>query len=56
MQEFLNNGGQIINKKINHFDELSDFDVVLNCTGLAARHLTSDHDVHAIRGQITRVT
>lgn len=48
-------GGHIIRRKVNHFEELEDFDVVINCTGLGARHLANDALVVPVRGQVVRV-
>lgn len=44
--------------KIDSFgcDELAEFDVAVNCTGLGARDLVAGEvDLHAIRGQVNRV-
>ena len=41
-----------------YFDQLMSkwkFDVIVNCTGIGARELTSDNDVTPIRGQVSRV-
>lgn len=55
MQQFLGKGGNLVQKKVEKLSELSDYDVIVNCAGLAARNLTNDKDVYAIRGQICRV-
>lgn len=52
---FLNGGGRIRKAKIEHFDELSDYDLVCNCTGLGAGVLANDHKVVPVRGQVMRV-
>lgn len=50
------NGGVIKRKFISDFEELiDDFDVIINCTGVKARHLAEDNKVQPIRGQVTRV-
>lgn len=49
------NGGVIKRKFVNNFQELADFDVVVNCTGVKARTLAGDDRVQPIRGQVTRV-
>lgn len=55
-QAFLENGGAIQIRKITNFDELSDFDVIVNCTGLNARELINDLSVRPMRGQIIKVS
>uniref|UniRef100_A0A2M4BTA6 Putative d-aspartate oxidase n=1 Tax=Anopheles marajoara TaxID=58244 RepID=A0A2M4BTA6_9DIPT len=57
-ERFLENGGQIVKvDSLNSFRELhgSKYDVVVNCTGLGAKRLCSDHKLVPIRGQITKV-
>lgn len=54
-KEFLKNGGKIVIKKINSIEELRDFDVVVNCSGLSSSTLIGDEKVKPIRGQIARV-
>ena len=49
------NGGQFIIKKITDFEELSGYDVVVNCSGLSSKILANDNKVDAIRGQVARV-
>lgn len=38
------------------FDELSDYDMVVNCTGFGAKKLCSDASLVPIRGQVFKVT
>lgn len=55
-QKFRENGGQIVTKKIEHFGELyGDYDLVINCTGMAAKELCNDRKLVPIRGQILKV-
>ncbi|CAH0553000.1 unnamed protein product [Brassicogethes aeneus] len=54
-KQFLQKGGQIINKTIEDLDKLNDFDVIVNCTGIGAAKLLQDTHVFPIRGQIARV-
>lgn len=54
-EEIKKNGGAIKQKIVNNFEELLDFDVVINCVGLKAEKLAEDSRVHPIRGQVTRV-
>lgn len=55
-EEIIKNGGNIQQKVINNIQELADFDVTINCTGVNARILAEDENVHPIRGQVTRVS
>ncbi len=55
-QGFQRNGGLIERRRINSFDELSNYDVVINCTGLGSRELTEDKTVYPVRGQIVTVS
>ncbi|XP_030751718.1 D-aspartate oxidase isoform X1 [Sitophilus oryzae] len=55
MKIFSENGGKTVQRRIEHFNELSNYDVIVNCTGLASRDLLNDLDVTPIRGQIRRV-
>ncbi|XP_063829879.1 D-amino-acid oxidase isoform X1 [Ostrinia nubilalis] len=49
--------GKILRAEITSLDDplLTDFDVVVNCTGLGARNLVPDSSVFPIRGQISKV-
>ena len=51
-------GGTLRRQRVRSLHELCgpDVDVLLNCTGLAARHLAADPSVVPVRGQIVRVT
>lgn len=49
------NGGQFIIKKIEDFEELSGYDVVVNCSGISSKILANDNKVDPIRGQVARV-
>ncbi|XP_047030974.1 D-aspartate oxidase [Helicoverpa zea] len=48
-------GGQLLNKKVESFKSLSNYDLVFNCSGLGARYLCNDHDLVPIRGQVIKV-
>lgn len=49
------NGGIFKQKFIKNLEELVDFDLIINCTGVKAGTLAQDYRVHSIRGQVTRV-
>lgn len=42
-QQFLNAGGTIVNKCIEFIEELCEFNLVVNCTGLGAQLLTGEY-------------
>ena len=55
MTQFEARGGEIVCQRINDLEELSDFDVVVNCSGLGANQLVGDETVQPLRGQVMRV-
>ena len=55
MKRFLAANGKVVQRKVKDFAELSEFDIIVNCSGLGSKGLTTDQDVHAIRGQVARV-
>lgn len=56
LQQFLANKGVVVAKHLESLDEIaSDYDVIINCTGLGAKQLIGDQLVHPIRGHIFRV-
>lgn len=56
MREFLSGDGQIVEREVARLDELpAVYPVVVNCTGLGARELCGDTDLHPSRGQVARV-
>ena len=53
--QFLNQGGTFELKNFNSLEELASQDsLVVNCTGLGAKALCKDEDLHPMRGQILR--
>jgi D-amino-acid oxidase len=48
-------GGVFAQRTVTSLAETRGFDAVVNCTGLGARELCDDPEVHPIRGQIARV-
>ena len=55
MRVFQERGGLIVKQKIKSFNELSSFDVIINCTGLGARELAGDRFMRPVRGQLVVV-
>ena len=51
MAEFVKKGGMVQQIRLKSLDELRDYDIVVNCTGLGAAELVGDHDVYPVRGQ-----
>ncbi|XP_048513609.1 D-aspartate oxidase isoform X2 [Athalia rosae] len=50
------NDVKLLRKRINSFAEIaSDFDVIMNCSGLGARYLCNDRRLVPIRGVIAKV-
>lgn len=55
-KRILKAGGRIEKRRIESFDELESFDLVINCTGLGAQTLVQNDDkLKPIRGQVIRV-
>jgi D-amino-acid oxidase len=53
LQHLLEEKNVVFEKKlINDFNELSSFDMILNCTGLGSRKLCNDASVIPVRGQV----
>ncbi|GMQ24994.1 FAD-dependent oxidoreductase [Algoriphagus sp. oki45] len=54
-EKFLNLGGTFELKTFNSLEEIASQDtLVVNCTGLGAKSLCKDEDLHPMRGQILR--
>lgn len=52
---WLARGLNIVQRTIASFEELADFDLIVNCAGLGARAFCSDeHDLHAGRGVVLK--
>lgn len=56
MKQFTDLGGVIVNRKIDSLKELSDFDVIVNCSGSGARRLVGDRELQPLRGQVMRMS
>ena len=48
--QFIRQGGIIVQKKVENLSELSFYDVVINCTGLGAAALVGDMNVYPAKG------
>nr|XP_018667703.1 D-aspartate oxidase-like [Ciona intestinalis] len=48
-------GGKLIKKHISSFEDLSDFDIIINCAGIGAKFLTSDKELYPVKGQVYAV-
>lgn len=54
-QRFIANDGVFEEREITSLNELSNLDTfVINCTGLGAKELCNDNELHPMRGQILR--
>jgi D-aspartate oxidase len=52
---FNTNGGRIVNKHLESLQELENYDVIVNCSGLNAKTLVNDWKITAVRGQTVKV-
>ena len=48
-------GVRLVQQKISSFDELSSYDIIINCTGLGSHELVDDKLLHPVRGQAVLV-
>nr|BBH91069.1 hypothetical protein KTC_58200 [Thermosporothrix sp. COM3] len=56
MQVFQQEGGLITRETVTTLgDALTEYPIVINCSGLGARELVGDRDIHAGRGQTIRI-
>ena len=55
MKQFHDRGGKVINSKVKSLDELSGYDVIINCSGIGARELVGDENIIPVRGQVIKV-
>ncbi|KAL0969790.1 hypothetical protein UPYG_G00232330 [Umbra pygmaea] len=49
--------GQVVKRKVVNLQELSiqGYDIIVNCSGLGAKTLVEDSQVHPVRGQVLKV-
>lgn len=55
MREFIKKGGTVERRRLSTLDELSDYDIVVNCSGLNAAELVGDSELTPVRGQVVVV-
>ena len=55
MKRFRDGGGHMVQYKVHSLKELSDYDVIVNCSRLGARELAGDLSVYPVRGQLVAV-
>lgn len=56
LSRFLDRGGKKIQKKVHSLAEVAgDYDVIVNCSGVGARHLVNDNEVEPLKGQLIKV-
>ncbi|CAD7011729.1 unnamed protein product [Ceratitis capitata] len=58
MKRFQANGGKIVQQKVENLQEFiakSNYDVIINCTGLGSRECVQDVGMFPVRGQVTRI-
>ncbi|EDW87833.1 D-aspartate oxidase [Drosophila yakuba] len=58
MKRFVRNGGVVVRKRITDLEAFvadSEYDVIVNCSGLGSRTLLNDEQMYAVRGQVSRV-
>ena len=55
MMKIKENGGLIVQCKVESLSELCSYDIIINCTGLGARELVGDKSLFPVRGQLVAV-
>ena len=51
-KKFIESGGEIVLEEVRHIEDLVKYaHIVVNCSGIGARSLVEDPDVHPIKGQ-----
>jgi D-amino-acid oxidase len=55
VKRFTELGGRLEGREVISFEELINFDLIVNCAGLGNRKLSNDNDIHPIRGQVIRI-
>jgi D-amino-acid oxidase len=55
VKRFTESGGRLEEREVTSFEELTRFDLIVNCAGLGNRQLSNDNKIHPIRGQVIRI-
>ena len=58
MAQFTRAGGRLVRGRLSSLtsdDQLTSYDVLVNCSGLGARDLAGDQTMQPLRGQVSRV-
>ncbi|XP_055016278.1 D-aspartate oxidase-like [Boleophthalmus pectinirostris] len=53
---FVKAGGVVEQRRVSSLEELSGFDLIVNCSGLGSRTLAQDSTVYPVRGQVLKVS
>lgn len=51
MEQFKANGGVVVRRKVTSLNELTSFDIVINCSGIGSLDLTHDSTLYPVRGE-----
>lgn len=52
---FVKAGGIVEQRRLSSLDELSGYDLIVNCSGLGSKTLANDDAVYSVRGQVLKV-
>ncbi|KAG5894772.1 hypothetical protein JTB14_005208 [Gonioctena quinquepunctata] len=56
MNKFRSTGGKLVERHVESLSAIgSEYDIVVNCTGLGAKYLCDDHKLVPIRGQVVKM-
>ena len=56
MKRYFAAGGRFEQRKVLSFDNgFDNADLIINCAGLGSKEILDDNEMHAVRGQVTRV-
>jgi glycine/D-amino acid oxidase-like deaminating enzyme len=56
MEKSRRGGAKFEQRRISSFDELSSYDIIINCTGLGSHDLLGDKSLYPVHGQIATTT
>lgn len=52
---FIKAGGIVEQRRVSSLDDLSGFDLIVNCSGIGSKTLAHDDAVYSVRGQVLKV-